>query len=79
MQYVLLTVRNDEGKVTGYDAITTDNQTYRDSRIRYNNAKIEVCVFNSSSKDEFFQILYYLVHKINIRILDILNKEGLLK
>lgn len=79
MQYVLLTVKNDEGKVIAYGAVTTGNQTYTDSRIRYNNAKIEVRTFNSSSKDEFFQILYYLTYNIDVRILDVLSGEGLLK
>ena len=54
MQYVLLTVINNEEDIIAYDSVITAYQVYKDSRIRYNNTTIEVRIFDSSLRNEFF-------------------------
>ena len=79
MQYVLLTVINNEGKIIVYDFAITAYQVYKDSRIRYNNTTIEVCIFDSSLRNEFFQTIQYLTCEPDVKLLEVLDKEGLLK
>lgn len=79
MQYVLLTVRNNEEKIIAYDSVITAYKIYKDFRVRYNNTTIEVCVFDSNSRNEFFQTLTYLTNETNAELLKILDKEELLK
>lgn len=79
MQYVLLTVRNNEEKIIAYDSVITAYKVYKDFRIRYNNTTIEICVFDSNSRNEFFQAIQYLTCESGVQLLEILNKEGLLK
>ena len=79
MQYVLLTVRNNEEKIISYDSVITAYKIYKDFRVRYNNTIIEVCVFDSNSRNKFFQTLQYLTYETDAELLKILNKEGLLK
>ena len=77
MQYVLLTVRNNE-KIIAYDSVITTYKVYKDFRIRYNNSTIEICVFDLSSSNEFFRALQYLTYETDAELLEILDKEGLL-
>ena len=79
MQYVLLTVINNEEDIIAYDSVITAYQVYKDSRIRYNNTTIEVRIFDSSLRNEFFQIIQYLTCEPNVKLLEVLDKEGLLK
>lgn len=79
MQYVLLTVRNNEEKIIAYDSVITVYKIYKDFRVRYNNITIEICVFDSNSRNEFFQFLQYLTWETDAKLLGIFNKEGLLK
>ena len=79
MQYVLLTVRNNEEKIIAYDSVITAYQVYKNSRIRYNNTTIEVRNFDSSLRNEFFQAVQYLNCESNVKLLEVLDKEGLLK
>ena len=79
MQYVLLTVTNNEEKIIVYDFVITTSQVYKDSRIKYNNTTIEVRVFDSSLRNEFFQTIQYLTCEPNVKLLEVLDKEGLLK
>lgn len=79
MQYVLLTVRNNEEKIIAYDSVITAYQVYKDSRIRYNNTTIEVHIFDSSLRNEFFQAIQYLTCEPDVKLLEVLDKEGLLK
>ena len=79
MQYVLLTVRNNEEVIIAYDFAITTYQVYKDSRIRYNNTTIEVRIFDSSLRNEFFQAIQYLTCKTDVKLLEVLDKEGLLK
>ena len=79
MQYVLLTVRNNEEKIIAYDSVITAYQIYKDSRIRYNNTTIEVRIFDSSLRNEFFQTIQYLTCEPDVKLLEVLDKEGLLK
>ena len=37
MQYVLLTVRNNEEKIIAYDSVITAYKVYKDFRTSYNN------------------------------------------
>lgn len=78
MQYVLLTVRNNEEKIVAYDSVITVYKIYKDFRIRYDNTTIEICVFGSNSRNEFFQALQYLTCETDAKLLEILKKEGLL-
>ena len=79
MQYVLLTVTNNEKYIIAYDSVITAYQVYKDSKIRYNNTTIEVHIFDSSLRNEFFQIIQYLTCKPDVKLLEVLDKEGLLK
>ena len=79
MQYVLLTVTNNEKVIIAYDFAMTDCQVYKDSRIRYNNTTIEVRIFDSSLRNEFFQTIQYLTCEPDVKLLEVLDKEGLLK
>ena len=79
MQYVLLTVTNNEEDIIAYDSVITAYQVYKDSRIRYNNTTIEVRIFDSSLRNEFFQTIQYLTCKPDVKLLEVLDKEGLLK
>lgn len=79
MQYVLLTVRNNEEKIVAYDSVITAYKIYKDFKVRYNNITIEICIFDSNSRNEFFQFLQYLTWETDAKLLGILNKEGLLK
>lgn len=79
MQYVLLTVRNNEEKIIAYDSVITAYQTYKDFRVRYDNTTIEICVFGSNLRNEFFQVLQYLTCESEAKLLEVLDKEGLLK
>lgn len=79
MQYVLLDVRNNEEKIIAYDSVITAYKIYKDFRVRYNNTTIEIRVFDSNSRNEFFQALQYLTCETDAKLLEILNKEGLLK
>ena len=79
MQYVLLAVRNNEEKIIAYDSVITAYQVYKDSRVRYNNTTIEICVFDSSLRNEFFQTIQYLTCEPDVKLLEVLDKEGLLK
>ena len=78
MQYVLLTVTKNED-IIAYDSVITAYQLYKDSRIRYNNKTIEVHIFDSSLRNEFFQIIQYLTCEPDVELLEVLDKEGLLK
>lgn len=79
MQYVLLTVTNNEEKIIAYDFVILTCQIYKDSRIRYNNTTIEVRIFDSNLRNEFFQTIQYLTCEPNVKLLEVLDKEGLLK
>ena len=79
MQYVLLTVRNNEEKIIAYDSVITAYQIYKDFRVRYNNTTIEVRIFDSSLRNEFFQAVQYLTCKPDVELLEVLDKKGLLK
>lgn len=79
MRYVLLTVRNNEDVVIAYDSAITGYHVYKNSRTRYNNTTIEVRIFNSSLRNEFFQTIQYLTCEPNVKLLEVLDKEGLLK
>ena len=79
MQYVLLTVRNNEEDIIAYDSVITAYQVYKDSRIRYNNTTIEVRIFDSSLRNEFLQTIQYLTCEPDVKLLEVLDKEGLLK
>lgn len=79
LQYVLLTVRNNKEKIIAYDSVISAYQVYKDSRVRYNNTTIEVRIFNSSLRNEFFQTIQYLTCEPNVKLLEVLDKEGLLK
>ena len=79
MQYVLFTVTNNEEKIIAYDFVILTCQIYKDSRIRYNNATIEVRIFDSSLRNEFFQTIQYLTCEPDVTLLSVLDKEGLLK
>ena len=79
MQYVLLTVINNEEDIIAYDSVITAYQVYKDSRIRYNNTTIEVRIFDSSLRNEFFQTIQCLTCDPGVKLLEILDKEGLLK
>lgn len=79
MQYVLLTVTNNEKYIIAYDSVITAYQVYKDSKIRYNNTTIEVHIFDSSLRNEFFQIIQYLTCESDVKLLEVLDKEGLLK
>lgn len=79
MQYVLLTVTNNEEDIIAYDSVITAYRVYKDSRIRYNNTTIEVRIFDSSLRNEFFQTIQYLTLEPDVKLLDVLDKEGLLK
>ena len=79
MQYVLLTVINSEEDIIAYDSVITAYQVYKDSRIRYNNTTIEVRIFDSSLRNEFFQTIQYLTCEPDVKLLEVLDKEGLLK
>ena len=79
MQYVLLTVINNEEDIIAYDSVITAYQVYKDSRIRYNNTTIEVRIFDSSLRNEFFQTIQYLTCEPGVKLLEVLDKEGLLK
>ena len=79
MQYVLLTVTNNKEDIIAYDSVITAYQVYKDSKIRYNNTTIEVRIFDSSLRDEFFQTIQYLTCKPDVKLLEVLDKEGLLK
>lgn len=79
MQYVLLTVRNNEEKIIAYDSVITAYQIYKDFRVRYNNTTIEVRIFDSSLRNEFFQTIQYLTCEPDVKLLEVLDKEGLLK
>lgn len=78
MQYALLTVRNNEEKIVAYDSVITAYKIYKDFRVRYNNTTIEICVFDSNLRNEFFQALQYLTCETDAKLLEILNKERLL-
>ena len=79
MQYVLLTVTNNEENIIAYDSVITAYQVYKDSKIRYNNTMIKVRVFDSSLRNEFFQTIQYLTCEPDVKLLEVLDKEGLLK
>ena len=79
MQYVLLAVRNNEEKIVAYDSVITAYKIYKDFRVRYNNTTIEICVFDSNSRNEFFQAIQYLTCKPGVKLLEVLDKEGLVK
>ena len=79
MQYVLLTITNNEEDIIAYDSVITASQIYKDSRIRYNNTTIEVRIFDSSLRNEFFQTIQYLTCEPDVKLLEVLDKEGLLK
>ena len=79
MQYVLLTITNNEEDIIAYDSVITASQIYKDSRIRYNNTTIEVRIFDSSLRNEFFQTIQYLTCDPDVKLLEVLDKEGLLK
>ena len=79
MQYVLFTITNHEEKIIAYDSVITAYQVYKDSRIRYNNTTIEVRIFDSSLRNEFFQTIQYLTCEPDVKLLEVLDKEGLLK
>lgn len=79
LQYVLLTVRNNKEKIIAYDSVISAYQVYKDSRVRYNNTTIEVRIFNSSLRNEFFQTIQYLTCEPDVELLKVLDKEGLLK
>lgn len=79
MQYVLLTVINNEEDIIAYDSVITAYQVYKNSRIRYNNTTIEVRIFDSSLRNEFFQTIQYLTCEPDVKLLEVLDKEGLLK
>ncbi len=79
LQYILLTVRNNEEKIIAYDSVVTAYQIYKDSRVRYNNTTIEVRVFDLTLRNKFFQTIQHLTCEPNVKILKVLDKEGLLK
>lgn len=79
MQYVLLTVTNNEEEIIAYDFVILTHQIYKDSRIRYNNTTIKVRAFDSSLRNEFFQTIQYLTCEPDVKLLEVLDKEGLLK
>ena len=79
MQYVLLTVTNTEEDIIAYDSVITAYQIYKNSRIRYNNTTIEIRIFDSSLRNEFFQTIQYLTCEPDVKLLEVLDKEGLLK
>ena len=79
MQYVLLTVTNNEEEIIAYDFVILTCQIYKDSKIRYNNTTIEIRIFDSSLRNEFFQTIQYLTCEPDVKLLEVLDKEGLLK
>lgn len=78
MQYVLLTVTDNQDDIIFYDSIITENEIYNNSIIKYDNSKIETRVISQGNKEEFFRIFDFLTYETDAKLLDVLRKEGLL-
>ena len=79
MQYVLLLITDNQDSIIGFDAMITEDRAYNNSVIKYNNSKLETRVIDSENKDTFFRIVDFLTYETDVKLLNILSKEGLLK
>ena len=69
MQYVLLTVTNKDGFITGVDWLVNNKKSKKPFTLNYNGDTIQQCIFN----EEECEIFYTLISLYDPEIINPLN------
>lgn len=74
MQYVLLTVANREGFITGVDWLVNNKEPKEPFVLKYNGDVIQQCVFSEEESDIFYALIS--LHDPNIiELLNVFDEE----
>lgn len=74
MQYVLLTVTDSKGFITGVDWLLNVGETKEPFVLKYKGELIHQCVFSMSEREAFYALMSLYDPKI-IEHLDVFDKE----
>jgi hypothetical protein len=74
MQYILLTVTDKEGFITGVDWLVNNKKPKKPFVLKYKSEVIQQCIFSPSERD-FFYALMSLYDPEIIKRLDVFGKE----
>ena len=74
MQYVLLTVTDREGFITGVDWLVNTKEPKEPFVLRYQGEVIQQCIFSMSERETFYALISLYDPEI-IKPLDVFDKE----
>lgn len=74
MQYILLTITDKEGFITGVDWLVNDKEPKAPFVLKYEGEVIQQCIFNEEESKIFYALISLHDPEI-IKCLDIFDKE----
>ena len=74
MQYILLTVTDREGFITGVDWLVNTKEPKEPFVLRYKGEVIQQCIFSMSERETLYALISLYDPEI-IKLLDVFDKE----